>query len=134
MKESSMELLRLNEYIESFVMKKFENEERSFIDPIFRVMDKKLETGSLSLIVSFDIVLGDVTFKKNINFFMLYNDKLNQFSLIVTDGEHDGLKILYSYTAETIDAVIEASKIYLDTIVTKAIERVENKFFNYNMT
>ena len=115
-------------------MKKCENEERSFIDPIFRDIDKKLETGSLSLIVSFDIVLGDVTFKKNINFFMLYNDKLSQFSLIVTDGEHDGLKILYSYTAETIDAVIEASKIYLDTIVTKAIERVENKFFNYNMT
>lgn len=134
MKESSMELLRLNEYIESFVMNKFENDDRPFIDPIFRVMDKKLETGSLSLIVSFDIALGEVTFKKNINFFMLYNDKLNQFSLIVTDGEHDGLKILYSYTAESIDAIIEASKIYLDTIVTKAIERVENKFFNYNMT
>lgn len=131
MKESSNDLRRLNDYIETCVMNKFDEGDYPYIDVVFRVNDRKLETGSLSMIANFNIVSETASFKKNIDFVMTYNAKMNMYNLTVLDGEHDGFKVLYCNTSPTVDEIIESSKAYLGTIIHKAVEKVSWKYFNF---
>lgn len=134
MKTSSIELLKLSNFIMSLVNKKFEGGDYPFIDSDFKINSKKLDSGSLSLIIIFELRLDKMVFVKSINVIMTYNDKMGVYNVTVTGSEFEGLKILYTHTSSAVDDIIKSSETYLNTIIDKAITKLSINYMNQKFT
>ena len=126
MKESSMKLRQLEEYIENSVSKVLESNdsELPYMEVSYRVNDRKLESGLLSMMVHVSTGEGRYRVKESLNVVMSYTDKMTLYNITVLESEHDGLKILYTYSSSDIEDIMTSSEAYIESIINKLVKRL----------
>ena len=133
LKESSVKLMEIQKFIESII----DNENNSdfpFINVDIAINDKKLQAGSLSSIISFVFDEPYLYVKTSLNFIMTFNDKMGCYNITVTESEEDGLKILYTHTSDDVEKLKDFSKLYIQSIIVRAMMKISDQFYKYTIT
>lgn len=126
MKQSSERLIKLEEYIENSVSKVLKSTDSGlpYMEASYRVNDRKLESGLLSMMIQISSGEGRYGVKENLNVVMSYTDKMSLYNIMVLESEQDGLKILYTYSSSDIDDIMNSSEAYIESIVNKLVKRL----------